>query len=90
MERYRRGRGDVTDVYEVYGNRKVKFRNFLKLSENKRSLLKFVSGYFLEHSVDQQVEETLIIAGGFENPGLCFSVNKNGVTQLKDLKSNHD
>lgn len=90
----RRRRGDFTDVYayEVSGNRKVvKFRNFLKLSENKRSLLKFLSGYLLEHSADQlQIEETLIIAGGFESPELCFSVNKDGVTELKDLKSNHD
>lgn len=89
----RRRRGDFTDAYayEVSGNRKVvKFRNFLKLSENKRSLLKFVSVYILENSADQlQMEETMIIAGGFENPELCYSVNKNSVAELKDLKSNH-
>lgn len=92
LERHRRG--DFTDAYayEVSGNRKVvKFRNFLKLSENKRSLLKFISGYLLEHSAEQlKIEETLIIAGGFENPELCFSVNKHDVNELKDLKSNHD
>ncbi|KAJ8917907.1 hypothetical protein NQ315_002600 [Exocentrus adspersus] len=52
----RRRRGDFTDShpYAVSGNRKVvKFRNFLKVSENKRSLLKLVSDYLLEHSADQ-------------------------------------
>lgn len=77
---------------EVLGNRKVvKFRNFLKLSENKRSRLKFVNGYLLELSADElRIEEALIIAGGFENPELCFSVTKNGVTELEDLRSSHD
>ncbi|CAH1106845.1 unnamed protein product [Psylliodes chrysocephalus] len=92
LERHRRG--DFTDAYthEVSGNRKVvKFRNFLRLSENERCLLKFVSAYLLEHSADHlQIEETLIMAGGFENPVLCFSVNKDGIIKLNDLKSNHD
>ncbi len=43
-----------TYAYEVSRKRKVmKFRNFLKLSENEESLLKFVTGYILEHLADK-------------------------------------
>jgi hypothetical protein len=88
-------RGNCSDeyIYEVSGNRKVvKFKMFLNLSENKRSLLKFLSNYLLEHSGNHLKEqEVLIIAGGFEDRNLCFSVNQDSViSELKHLKSNHD
>lgn len=92
-ERYRRGDCKETHTYDVSGHRKVvKFRTFLQLSENKRSLLKFLCNYILENSIENMTQnETLIIAGGFENPDLCYSINKeNGLNELQELKCNHD
>lgn len=48
-----------------------KFINCMYLSENKRSLLKFFSGYIVENSEKTMIEiETLVIAGGFESSEL--------------------
>lgn len=93
IERRRRGDSKIYNTYEVIGTRKIiKYRDFLKLSDNKRSLLKFLTSFLLERSSEKlNRDETLIIAGGFENFEMCYSVCKEtGITELTELRCNHD
>lgn len=95
LERNRRGdflNISSSNTYEVTGTRKVvKYREFLKISRNQRSLLIFMSNFILKNGSEFLKDgETLVVAGGFENSELCLSLNwKNEVNELKDLKCNH-
>ena len=74
----RQRRGDSNSEFNVAGSRKVpKYREFIRSSANKRSLLLFITNYFLTEVPNFLYEsETLIVAGGFQNPQLCFEVSK--------------
>lgn len=78
MERSRRGDSNVTE-FQVSGSRKnPKFENFLKSSSNKRSLLIFLTNYFVQNGPSSlEDNEFLIIAGGFENPKRVLLITKN-------------
>lgn len=91
LERHRRG--DSNSEFKVTGSRKVpKFREFLRSSTNKRALLVFITNYFLKELPNLMNDcETIIIAGGFANPQLCFEVNNiEGSKNVKNLNSNQE
>lgn len=91
-ERSRRGDSNVTE-FQVSGSRKVpKFDNFLKSSSNKRSLLIFLTNYFVQNGPSSLGDnEFLIIAGGFENPKHVFLITKNDDPKnIYSLNSNQE
>lgn len=89
----RKRRGDFTVDFKVSGARKVpKFKEFIKSSSNKQSLLNYLTNYFLEKGPSLlDNEEEIIIAGGFKNTESCFLITKNGKPQnLERLNSNQE
>ena len=89
----RQRRGDSNSEFNVAGSRKVpKYREFIRSSANKRSLLLFITNYFLTEVPNFLYEsETLIVAGGFQNPQLCFEVSKiRGPKEMEGLNSSQE
>lgn len=89
----RQRRGESNSEFKVAGSRKVpKFRDFIRSSANKRSLLTFIANYFLTEVPNLMNDyEIVLVAGGFENPQLCFEVSKtSGSTEIKRLNSNQE
>ena len=91
-ERVRRGEINKTN-FDIKGSRKVhKFREFLKSITNKQNLLKFLTKYMTENKDLLQNDESLIIAGGFEETSERVAMfSREGTTQpLPELYSNHE
>lgn len=91
MERQRRG--DSNSEFKVAGARKVpKFREFIRSSTNKQSLLLFITNYLLKELPNLLNDsETVIIAGGFQDSKLCFEISKiKGSKNLEKLNSSQE
>lgn len=92
-ERLRRGESSDITEYKVSGSRKVPvFKDFLKSSANKKSLLIFMVDNILKNAANLlDKDESLIIGGGSENPENVFIITQDKEPELwQKFKSNQE
>ena len=81
-ERHRRGMMDSGFNYQIQGNRDVqKYRNVLKSSSNKASLVPFICQYICDNGHDLlSAEKSVVLPGGFEDGEVVKVLNEVGVS----------
>ena len=93
QERERRGAvGDARPTHIISGHTKVpNYRRFLTSSGNKAMLSAFVCNYITSTGPGRLTEiQTIILAGGFEDPEDAKTIRKERVESLVDLKSDQE
>ncbi|CAG9762726.1 unnamed protein product [Ceutorhynchus assimilis] len=89
-ERQRRGQHKI-GTYSIVSSRKVpNYKDFLKSTSNKMSLIKFVTQYLIKSSPKLPPEKVLWIAGGLQDGSMSIKVKNSGVTVDELLQSNHE
>ncbi|KAJ4936043.1 hypothetical protein JOQ06_017567 [Pogonophryne albipinna] len=93
LERQRRGTIQASrSTHVITAKAKVpNYRKYLKVSGNKAALCSFVSNYIANTGPKRiSSENTVILAGGFENGEEVKVVSKSGVDNLTDLYSDQE
>jgi hypothetical protein len=92
LERQRRGTIQTTRTHIITGQASVpNYRKYLKISGNKAALCSFVSNYITSTGpMRLSSENTVILAGGFDNGEEVKRVRKSGIDNLTELYSDQE
>lgn len=92
LERDRRTGGETTPSYVINGQRTVpNYRKFMKSTINKSALANFLCVYLTDEAQSQlEQNQSITLAGGFEDGLQVKVVDHRGVREIPELYSTHE